>query len=306
MGKPFGWVRQAAAAAVFLGAIAGVAEVWRLALARVGGESQWLLVQAPLFICATALAWRFAAGHERRWVVPARKLARLIDEVRDGQASIESLTDVSGPLVEVADSVQQVLIELRRQEQANARLQTEISQRIRSRTDALERKVASWQTQAHRDPLTGLCNRRQLEDRLPRLLDECRTDALSLCVLAVDMDNFKHVNDTQGHDAGDRLLRDVGQLIRSAVREGDWSFRMGGDEFLILLPGHDWAAGKKLARRLTALVDQMAKTIPTETKPGLSIGIVCPNDLRQVDAAELLKMADSAMYQEKATRKAKR
>jgi diguanylate cyclase (GGDEF)-like protein len=306
MGHRLGWLKHAVRTAMFLASVVAVAQIWRLALGRVGVEGQWLLIQAPLFICTSALAWRFAAGHERRWIVPSRKLARLIDEVRAGEASIESLTEVDGPLLEVADSVQQVLIELRRQEQSNARLQAEIRQRIQNRTDHLERKVASWQTQAFRDTLTGLCNRRQLDERLPKLLDECRADSLPLCVLAVDLDNFKHVNDTQGHDAGDRLLRDVGQLIRSAVREGDWAFRLGGDEFLVLLPGHDWAAGKKLARRLAALVDQMVKTMPTPTKPGLSIGIVCPGDLRKMQAAELLKMADAAMYQEKAVRKTRR
>jgi diguanylate cyclase (GGDEF)-like protein len=304
--RRFTWLAQAAAACLFLLSVAAVAEIWRLALTRAGAEGQWMLVQAPLFICATALAWRFAAGHERRWIVPTRKLARLIDEARAGELSIEALAEVEGPLAEAAAAVRHVLIELRREKQNSARLHAEIQQRIRSRTDALERRVSSWQTQACRDPLTSLCNRRQLEEQLPRIIEQCQIDSIPLCVLAVDLDNFKHVNDSLGHDAGDRFLRDVGQLMRSAVREGDWAFRLGGDEFLILIPGHDWPAGKKLARRLTALVDQLARTIPVRPSPGLSIGIVCPNNLHGLNAVDLLKLADAAMYQEKTARKAGR
>ena len=294
---------NAAFAASFLGGVVAVAWLWRLGLAHYGADSVWLLVQAPLTICAATLAWRFAAGHEHRWVQPTRQLCRLIDEIRQGEAPIDSLTQVKGPVAPLAQAVQQLLIEFRRQKQANARLEMEKKQHFENHKEVLERKVASWQNQAFRDALTGLGNRRLLDEHLPKLIERCREESIPLCVLSIDVDHFKSVNDTQGHLVGDRLLRDIGQLIRSAVREGDWAFRLGGDEFLIALPGHDWPAGKNLARRLVSSVDQLAKTIHIKPRPGLSVGIVCPEDLRNLAVSELLHQVDKAMYQEKALRK---
>jgi diguanylate cyclase (GGDEF)-like protein len=298
------WLSQWLLAAVALGGVALVAWVWQIGLARFGPDAGWLLVQAPLTICAAALAWRFASNHERRWILPARQLHRLMEEIHAGDAPIDSLSQVTGPIAPLARSVQQLLSELRRQNQRNERLEAEIGQRVRNRTDVLERKITNWQMQAFRDVLTGLGNRRLLDEQLPKLLQQCATEENLLCVLSIDVDHFKNVNDTHGHSVGDRLLRDVGQLIRSAVREGDLAFRLGGDEFLLLLPGSDWPAGKNLARRLVALVDQMAATLKTVPKPGLSVGIICPDNLRQISGADLLRLADAAMYQEKSARKA--
>lgn len=298
------WLSQALLAIAALSGVALVAWVWRLGLTHFGPNAGWLLVQVPLTVCAGALAWRFASSHERRWVLPARQLNRLIHEVEDGDAPIDALSEVGGPMEPLARSARQLLIELRRQNQRNARLEAELSQRVRHRTDQLERKISSWQIQAFRDVLTGLGNRRLLEEQLPKLLAQCAAEENLLCVLSIDVDHFKTVNDTQGHSVGDRLLRDVGQLIRSAVRESDWAFRLGGDEFLILLPGHDWPAGKNLARRLASMVDQLTATLRTTPRPGLSIGIICPDNLRQLSGPDLLRLADAAMYQEKSARKA--
>jgi diguanylate cyclase (GGDEF)-like protein len=288
-----------------LGGVALVAWVWRLVLGRFGEDAVWLMVQAPLTICAGTLAWRFAAGHEHRWVQPTRQLHRLIEEIRLGQAPIDDLSAVTGPLAPLAMSARQTLIELRRQKQVNARLQAEQKDHVRSRTEILERKMNTWQQKAHRDPLTGLCNRRALDEQLPAIVERCRSGTAPMCILAIDVDHFKNVNDTHGHAVGDRLLRDVGQLIRSAVRDEDWAFRVGGDEFLIVLPGHDWPSGKKLARRLVALAEQLAVTIRTNPRPGLSVGIICPDNLRNLTPHDLLHQADEAMYREKAVRKRK-
>lgn len=292
--------------AVLIGGVAATAWVWRSALASLPPGEAWLLVQAPLCLCCVILAWRFAAQHERKWVRPARQLARLIDEAKSGQTPIESLSEVSGPIAALARQVQELLHDLRREQQNKARIQAELSQRVRNRTGAIESKIALWQSQAYRDPLTGLSNRRHLDEHLPKLLEQSGTEGGSLCVLAIDMDNFKKVNDTLGHSAGDKLLRDLGQIIRSTLRETDLAFRTGGDEFLILLPNNDAKAGLILARRLTALVDQLAVTVRSEPKPGLSVGTVYLRNLRSLSAAGVLEQADAAMYQEKQARKTKK
>jgi diguanylate cyclase (GGDEF)-like protein len=300
-----GWSLPLRLAAVAAGVI-GVAWVWRVALWYFGPGAWWLLVQVPLGACTACLAWRIAARHERQWIRPARQLQRLIEEVREGQTPIESLGRVDGPMSQLARMTQAILHELRREEQENKRLHTEINQRVRQRTDALESKMATWQTQAYRDALTGLHNRRLLDEQLPKILERCRCEGTPLCVLAMDLDHFKSVNDTEGHAVGDRLLRDVGQIILSAVREEDMAFRLGGDEFLILMPAHDARAGARLAKRLTALVDQLAATLHLTPKPGLSIGMVSVTDLLKVTAPEVMQRADEAMYEQKSARKAVR
>jgi diguanylate cyclase (GGDEF)-like protein len=283
-----------------------VAWVWRAGLANLPPGAAWLLIQFPLAICVVSLAYRFASRHERQWIRPSLELTRLIEEVRGGDTPIESLSAVSGPIAPLARSVQELLHDLRRERQAKARMQLEANQRVRQSTDALQRKINSWQTQAYRDALTGLYNRRLLDEQLPKMLEQCAAGQTPLCVVGIDLDHFKKVNDTLGHAAGDRLLRDIGQLIRSAVREKDMAFRVGGDEFLILLPDHDARAGLQLSQRLGAMVDQLAVTVRSEPRPGLSMGVVCLTQFRGIKPADVIHMADEAMYQDKAARKARR
>jgi diguanylate cyclase (GGDEF)-like protein len=295
-------VRVAAASA---GVIA-VAWLWRLGLQWIGPSFAWILVQVPLGACTATLAWQFAARHERLWVSPVCRLAQLVEEVRDGQLPIDSLSEITGPVAPLARQVQKILRELRCEEQENSRQRAEIAQKLRNRTDALEGKLAVVQTQASRDPLTGLYNRRQLDEQFPKLIELCQTRSLSLGVVMMDLDNFKHLNDTQGHAAGDKVLRDVGQLIRSSLREVDLAFRLGGDEFLVLLPDAGPVIVQRLAGRLTALVDQLALTLRMEKKLGMSAGIVCLDDVNGISPKNVLERADAAMYEVKTARKAAR
>lgn len=295
-------IRVAIAAA---GVIA-VAWIWRLGMAWIGPNFAWILVQVPLGACTATLAWQFAARHERLWVAPVCRLTELMDEVRAGNAPIESLSEISGPVAPLARQIQTLLRDLRCQEQARFRLQAEMKQRVRTRTDALEGKLAVWQTHAYRDPLTGLYNRRLLDEQLPKLIEQCNAVSSPLCVVSMDLDNFKHLNDKQGHAAGDKILRDVGQLIRSSLRQSDLAFRLGGDEFLLLLPGSNLQAAQHLATRLIALVDQLATTLRTDRKVGLSAGVICLDDLNGLKVGDILEQADAAMYEVKSERKAGR
>lgn len=289
-----------------LAGIGLIAFLCREGLIRYGPDAAWMLVQVPLSICTVGLAWRFGARHEQSWVRPARQLLRLAEEARNSQTPIESLQQVHGPIAPLARFIQDILHDLRCEQKSKARLNAEISQRIRHRTDHLERKLASWQTQAYRDSLTGLYNKRLLDEQLPKLLEQAKADQQPMAVLALDMDNFKQVNDTLGHAAGDRLLRDIGQIIQSTVREQDMAFRTGGDEFLIIMPENDARAGLQLGRRIVALVDQLAATVHSEPKPGISIGVIGLVDHRTIRPADVLRQADAAMYQIKSARKARR
>jgi diguanylate cyclase (GGDEF)-like protein/PAS domain S-box-containing protein len=153
---------------------------------------------------------------------------------------------------------------------------------------------------ALQDPLTGLPNRSQLDERLNTLLALARRNDTQAAVLFIDLDNFKTVNDSLGHAVGDSLLVETARRLREAVRDSDVVARLGGDEFVILLPS--LASGEDAARVSTKIID--ALSTPMESSRHTlritpSIGIAMfPRDGE--DADTLLRHADSAMYSAKA------
>lgn len=172
------------------------------------------------------------------------------------------------------------------------------------RTDITELKLAERQIkrQAERDPLTGLHNRRVVLDRLGRLLadERRRQEGLSALVL-VDLDGFKTVNDTLGHDAGDALLVEVAERFRRSLRRGDTVARLGGDEFALILTdlSSEQDAGRvveKLLLRLLAPISIGGRSVTTSGSFGVAL---IPR--HGSTAIDLLKHADMALYQAKAS-----
>jgi diguanylate cyclase (GGDEF)-like protein/PAS domain S-box-containing protein len=151
---------------------------------------------------------------------------------------------------------------------------------------------------AYLDSLTGLANRAALTDELPRALHSAAADDRQVALLFIDIDDFKKINDTHGHAAGDSVLCTVAERLRGVVRGGDLLARPGGDEFLLLV--HRVAdAGKMAAELATRAVDCMREPIVLEgglsIKVRASVGVSCfPRDARSVE--ELLGHADQAMY----------
>jgi len=152
---------------------------------------------------------------------------------------------------------------------------------------------------AHHDTLTGLPNRRLMQDRLNQAILQARRQQKHVALLFLDLDRFKLVNDTLGHETGDYVLRDIAKKLNSVVREGDTVSREGGDEFLIILPDLDKPEFAQLVA--AKILDELAKPIEVsghELTVTASIGIShYPNDA--TDVQQLLKHADSAMYQAK-------
>lgn len=152
---------------------------------------------------------------------------------------------------------------------------------------------------AYRDPLTGLGNRKALQEQLRSALDNARRHQSPLALLYIDLDHFKEVNDRFGHDVGDALLTTISERLRQTLRQPDRFYRIGGDEFIMLLPGTGREAAEKLAQRLL-----FALNTPVELS-GRRIDFVTPSigialfPEHANDAEALIKAADSAMYQAK-------
>jgi diguanylate cyclase (GGDEF)-like protein len=168
-----------------------------------------------------------------------------------------------------------------------------INARDISETRAFQERLAH---EAQHDALTGLPNRRRMQDVLDATLSQG-----TVAVLFVDLDGFKPVNDAHGHEAGDELLRQVAQRLSACVRAEDVLARVGGDEFVVLMPGIlSWEDAEMMASRLREavaapfMIDGSAVTIGASV--GLHVG--APDD----DADEVLRAADHAMYSMKKSR----
>ena len=169
---------------------------------------------------------------------------------------------------------------------------------IGTHTDITARKEAEtliWH-QANFDTLTGLPNRRMLRDRLEQEIKRCDREGLQLAVLFIDLDHFKEVNDTLGHDAGDALLIDATRRIRACVRDSDTVARMGGDEFTILLTDlHDDQWVGRVTEELLGALSSSFQIAGELVYISASIGItIYPSDAREVE--DLFKHADQALY----------
>ncbi|WP_245901298.1 GGDEF and EAL domain-containing protein [Simplicispira suum] len=183
----------------------------------------------------------------------------------------------------------------------------EITHYVSTQMDISERKAAEDEirTLAYYDALTGLPNRRLMSDRLQRSLANSQTGGLGGALLVVDLDNFKDLNDTLGHDTGDELLRQVAERLEQCGRRSDTVARLGGDEFAMLLEGlsTDRAQAARQAEAVARTVlEMLGKVFVLDGRvhhTSCSVGIAL-----YVDAAgsveELLKRGDLAMYEAKA------
>jgi len=159
-------------------------------------------------------------------------------------------------------------------------------------------KYAQAQSSATTDYLTGLPNARSLFLQLDRELSRCKRDNSSLTVMVTDMDGFKQINDRFGHLEGNRVLRLFAQSLKESCREYDYVARMGGDEFVIVVPGLTTEAAGKRAAQMSELARHAGSEVCGEDLLSLSVGrAVYPQD--GTDAEELLAEADKRMYLEK-------
>jgi diguanylate cyclase (GGDEF)-like protein len=149
---------------------------------------------------------------------------------------------------------------------------------------------------AHRDALTGLYNRRYVNERLPALLSEAVAQRTPLSMAILDLDHFKRINDTLSHSTGDTVLQEVSELLNDSVSGPMIVARIGGEEFLLLLPGMDAAEAAECCERLRLRIRAHAWESLTGTLPvTMSIGVTTTPDGR-ASSSTLLSLADRNLY----------
>jgi two-component system cell cycle response regulator len=180
------------------------------------------------------------------------------------------------------------------------------------RVTSLHRKLAEQKTElewlneqltalTRRDPLTGLVNRRALEEDLDQLEARVRRYGHRYCMALIDIDQFKSYNDTYGHQAGDEVLRVVAAQLKAHTREGDEVYRYGGEEFLCVFPEQSLATGILAVQRMRIGLEQLA--IPHAGSPGavltFSAGLAMLQPGHPKSTSQVLKEADDALYRAK-------
>jgi len=219
----------------------------------------------------------FACALIRLLLAPVEQLARTLR-----RADLAPPTD--GVRVRRRNEVQQI-----------AAAVTRLQDTLKDRDDT----VQSLELKALRDPLTGLGNRNFLAEVAERLAGDVQAGRLEACLLCLDLDGFKPINDRHGHEAGDQVLSQVARRLRKLVREQDFAIRLGGDEFLLLLtclPGEGAALTRTLAGRV---VDEMRRPMSYRTLSNLRVGCsvgaaVWPTHGSTL--AEAMRHADEALY----------
>jgi len=181
--------------------------------------------------------------------------------------------------------------------------------RLEIATDITERKEMELALkEAHRkaraaaleDDLTGLRNRRAFFELGNQLLKQSRRNGSPLAIIMFDLDHFKQINDNHGHEAGDEVLRHIGQILEGNVREADIAARIGGEEFAILLADADTVQASEMAERLLGLMQETpVRYRDVHIRPTASFGVSALHP-EEPNLENLLARADNAMYESKA------
>jgi len=236
------------------------------------------------------------------WIAsPYDRLVKQIDKV----AERRQITDLGSlPLARrdeagrIARAMHRVTTVAIRDGREARQLRKTIDRRVQNE---IQRSTAQLRRLAYRDPLTELGNRRFLELQMPRIVDAAEHTDTDVSAMVIDMDGFKQVNDQLGHDVGDELLVLVAGLIKACTRFDDLTVRMGGDEFVALMPGCDAKRAAELADTIRMLFRQQARTVldkgPVSCDLSAGVAAMLADNLH--DAGALIKLADQRLYQAK-------
>lgn len=192
----------------------------------------------------------------------------------------------------------------------NARLQNELKltlEELQDKNQQLESAVTQLEEQAATDPLTGLANRRHVQEVLDRSFAETQRYNTDMACMMIDLDSFKQLNDTLGHQMGDKVLEMTAKVLTANCRRSDMAGRYGGDEFVLLLPHTEPELARQVALRIQEQFNQASDQLLNEKRNGLSmsVGISCASMSQPANADQLVALADAALYRAKQSGKSR-
>ncbi|MBJ7551160.1 GGDEF domain-containing protein [Marinomonas ostreistagni] len=172
---------------------------------------------------------------------------------------------------------------------------TKNEQKLVQRAETLERDKMAAEEQAYSDSLTGLFNRRKLNECVPELIEQCEQEQKPLAAILLDIDHFKSVNDEYGHAAGDKVLIEIAKVIHQNIRESDMAFRFGGEEFLIVCPNLSLPQATRLAETVREQV--YSTSFSLVPKQSASFGVT--ERVTNETSSAIIARADRALYRAK-------
>lgn len=237
-------------------------------------------------LLASALAW-----------MAARRLSEDLDALADAASAVEAgKPGADIPALYSNREVTKLSVALGRMTHRLLAAREAMEEKVRLRTLELEAANRALDLQARTDALTGLLNRRGFETQMAFGLAMARRSGRPLSLITVDVDHFKRVNDTYGHEAGDEVLRRLARTLEERLRGSDVIARLGGEEFVVLLPDTDLAGAQAIAQALVhAMADQQDPVVGSIT---VSAGVASMRGL-QDNGTDILRRGDAALYEAK-------
>lgn len=257
-------------------------------------RNRLLLLGLLAVLVFVTVAYRLAS----RMSSPIEQLAETMRQVEQrAPAPVYPTGPLPHELQQLNRSIQSMTTSLLQHEEALRQLNASLEQQVRERTEALTEANAQLEKLATIDFLTGLNNRRSFNTRLQESFQLMHRSGRTFCVLLIDADYFKRINDTHGHAAGDEVLRLLGRLLLQTVRTSDFVARYGGEEFVVLVPDmQDDQQAFTLAEKIRQAVAQAS--FPGLEQVTVSLGVSCARTSDH-SASEVLRRADEALYQAK-------
>lgn len=294
-GEPFLTARAAMNSTTDLGWQVVVRQPVAKALAPVSELHRTLLVLGgAVAVAFMFLAYRLAAAFSR----PVEALAGAAQRVEQGDE--ETPFDVRSDIREVrtlADSLRGMTARLLGRRRELQEINATLERKVEARTAELAAANRALEKLARSDALTGLANRLAANERLHGEFLRMQRTGVRYAVLLMDVDHFKRVNDTYGHEVGDRVLRHVAGIVAASARATDFVARFGGEEFFAILPDTDLAGALVVAEKICAAVADAAAPVVGQVTLSVGVAQAAPDDASEDDAVNL---ADRHLYRAKA------